>query len=61
MDIKKIRAIRKMRKVKLKELSTRTGISTVTLSRIERGLTSPTVFSVMKIARVLEFRIEIIL
>lgn len=61
MDLKKIKDIRKMRKVKLKELAKETGISSVSLSRIERGLASPSVATVMKIAKFLEFKIEIIL
>lgn len=54
----KIRALRQQKKLKLKELGAHTGLSTATLSKIERGQLHPTLPTLLRIALVFGVGLE---
>ena len=60
MDLKKFKDIRKLRKLTLKELSSKTNISRLTLSQLERGIGNIKIKNIEAVAEVLNVRIEII-
>lgn len=53
----RIRALRQARKVTLRELATRAGVTESFLSQVEREVTSPSIASVQRIARALDLAI----
>lgn len=61
MDYKRIREIRKGKKITLGELSGKTGIHRVRLSRIEEGSEATRVIDLEKICEVLGLEVRIIL
>ena len=61
MDLNKLKDIRRMKKMSIKDLSMETKISRATLGRIERGVANPTHNNLEAIAVALGVRIEILL
>src|SRR5262245_40049618 len=53
----RIRALRQARRLTLRELATRAGVTESFLSQVEREVTSPSIASVQKIARGLDLAI----
>lgn len=51
---KKIKYIRKQRNLTLQNLADKTGLSVAFMSKLERGLTSPTISSLLKVCKALE-------
>lgn len=59
MDLTKLKEIRKMRKMSIKEISKITGINRQRISYIERGLVNPSWKSVEAITKALNAEINI--
>lgn len=60
MDLEKLREIRKIKKISIKELSKKTGINRDRISLIERNKVNPSLKTVEAIAEAIGVKIEII-